>query len=180
MSTNRSSAAGASAAATDAAPWRHRGSPAAASPRRRVDWGRALPLVGPLALLIVWDLVVRVGWIKPILLPPPVDTLLTLINGMASPVLLPHFLVTLERTLLAFGIATAIGMPLGIVLYILGTPARKAARRRAEAAPSGDLAEAHSAAPAATGATPAGDSAHPGHGGGQAAGARFAAEREEP
>lgn len=105
--------AGDTAAAT---PWRHRGSPAAASPRKRFDWGRVLPLLGPLALILVWDLVVRVGWIKPILLPPPVDTLLTLVNGMASATLLPHFLVTLERTLVAFAIATAVGMPLGIAL----------------------------------------------------------------
>lgn len=101
---------------TAAQPWRHRGSPAVASPRKRMDWGRFLPLAGPIALLIIWDLVVRLGWIKPILLPPPVDTLLTLINGMTSQVLLPHFLVTLERTLVAFAIATAIGMPLGIAL----------------------------------------------------------------
>jgi NitT/TauT family transport system permease protein len=35
---------------------------------------------------------------------------------MAGSVLLPHFLVTLERTLYAFAIATAVGMPLGIAL----------------------------------------------------------------
>jgi sulfonate transport system permease protein len=35
---------------------------------------------------------------------------------MAGPVLLPHFWVTLERTLYAFAIATAVGMPLGIAL----------------------------------------------------------------
>jgi sulfonate transport system permease protein len=80
------------------------------------DWGRALPLVGPLVLLLVWDLVVRGGWIKPILLPPPLETLSTLFQGMTSPLLLPHFLVTLERTLVAFAIATIIGMPLGIAL----------------------------------------------------------------
>lgn len=111
-----SAAAGAGGHGAGSAPWQHRGSPVAAAPRKPVDWGRALPLVGPLALLILWDLVVRVGWIKPILLPPPVDTLLTLVNGMASATLLPHFLVTLERTLVAFAIATAIGMPLGIAL----------------------------------------------------------------
>jgi len=88
---------------------------AAPAPKRR-DWGRALPLVGPALLIVIWDLVVRVGWIKAILLPPPTDTLLTLINGMMGSALLPHFLVTLERTLMAFGIATAIGMPLGIAL----------------------------------------------------------------
>jgi sulfonate transport system permease protein len=115
-STTLQAAAPASGDAAAAPPWRHRGSPAPAAPRRRLDWGRALPLAGPLALLIVWDLVVRLGWIKPILLPPPVDTLLTLVNGMAGSVLLPHFLVTLERTLMAFAIATAVGMPLGIAL----------------------------------------------------------------
>lgn len=99
-----------------AQPWAAANPAAAPAPRRRIDWGRALPLLGPIVLLLIWDIVVRVGWIKPILLPPPVDTLLTLINGMAGPQLLPHFLVTLERTLLAFGIATAVGMPLGIVL----------------------------------------------------------------
>jgi NitT/TauT family transport system permease protein len=99
-----------------AQPWAAANPAAVPAPRRRIDWGRALPLLGPVLLLVIWDLVVRVGWIKPILLPPPIDTLLTLINGMAGPQLLPHFLVTLERTLLAFGIATAVGMPLGIVL----------------------------------------------------------------
>lgn len=97
-------------------PWRAPTANAEGTNRKRPDWGRFLPLVGPIVLLIIWDLVVRVGWIKPILLPPPLDTLLTLINGMASPVLLPHFLVTLERTLVAFAIATAVGMPLGIAL----------------------------------------------------------------
>lgn len=86
----------------------------AAAPRW--DWGRALPLAGPLALLVIWDLVVRAGWIKAILLPPPSATLLTLINGMASDALLPHFLVTFKRTMMAFLMATAVGMPLGIAL----------------------------------------------------------------
>ena len=38
-----------------------------ASPR----WARALPLIGPLVLFIVWDLAVRFGFIKAILLPAP-------------------------------------------------------------------------------------------------------------
>ena len=66
-------------------------------------------------------------------------------------------------TLLLYGV-----LPLGIVLYILGTPARKAARRRAELAPAAvtDGAEA--------------PSADPRDGGGQPAGAGLAAERKEP
>jgi sulfonate transport system permease protein len=99
-----------------AAPWKVSAAAQAAPVRARRDWGRALPLVGPVALLLIWDLVVRGGWIKPILLPAPIDTLVTLVNGMTSSALLPHFWVTLKRTLLAFMIATALGMPLGILL----------------------------------------------------------------
>ncbi|MBL8302738.1 MAG: ABC transporter permease, partial [Ideonella sp.] len=30
-----------------------------------------LPAIGPIVLFIVWDIVVRAGLIRPILLPPP-------------------------------------------------------------------------------------------------------------
>jgi sulfonate transport system permease protein len=80
------------------------------------EWSRLLPLIGPIVLILIWDLVVRMGFIKPILLPPPKDALLTLVDGMLGGALLPHFLVTLERTLLAFAMAAGIGVPLGIVL----------------------------------------------------------------
>ena len=75
-----------------------------------------LPFIGPLALFIVWDLVVRFGLIKPILLPPPLATLGTLITGLAGGPLLQDFLVTVWRTLQAFLIAAVIGMPLGVLL----------------------------------------------------------------
>jgi hypothetical protein len=61
-------------------------------------------------------------------------------------------------TLLLYGV-----MPLGIVLYVLGTPSRRRARLRAEAAEA--AAVSASAAP---------------DGSGEAPGAAFAAERKEP
>lgn len=60
-------------------------------------------------------------------------------------------------------------LPLGLVLYILGTPARKAARRRAEAAELARLG-------AATASPHSGDA---GDAGGHAPGDRRAPEREE-
>jgi len=84
--------------------------------RKPFEWGSLLPLLGPVLLFVIWDLVVRFGLVKAILLPPPADTLATLLSGMLGGDLLQHFSVTLYRTLLAFGIATAIGMPLGILL----------------------------------------------------------------
>jgi sulfonate transport system permease protein len=82
--------------------------------RRAVDW--MLPIVGPILLFIVWDLVVRMGLVRPILLPSPTDTLVTLVKGLAGGALLADCLVTVMRTLIAFFIAAVVGMPLGIIL----------------------------------------------------------------
>jgi sulfonate transport system permease protein len=75
-----------------------------------------LPFVGPFVLFIAWDLVVRFGIVKAILLPSPIDTLITLAQGLTGGALLKDFLVTVWRTLEAFFIAAAIGMPLGVLL----------------------------------------------------------------
>ncbi len=79
-------------------------------------WGKALPVLGPLALFVVWDLVVRAGLIKAILLPPPLATLETLITGLLGGALLADFAVTVGRTLQAFLIAAVVGVPLGVLL----------------------------------------------------------------
>lgn len=87
-----------------------------AAPPRAPLWDRLLPFVGPIILFVIWDVVVRMGMIKPILLPSPVDTLVTLLQGLAGGELLTDFLVTVNRTLQAFAIAAVVGMPLGVVL----------------------------------------------------------------
>ncbi len=100
-----------------AAPWVP---PTAAGPApgapRRATWGRFLPFLGPVLLFIVWDFVVRFGFIKPILLPSPTDTLGALVTGLMGGPLLLDFAVTVKRTLQAFAIAAVIGVPLGVVL----------------------------------------------------------------
>jgi sulfonate transport system permease protein len=100
---------------SDAVPW---SPPAVAAPiaARKANWSRALPVVGPLLLFIVWDFVVRFGFIKPILLPPPLATLETLVTGLLGGPLLTDFAVTVKRTLQAFGIAAVVGVPLGVLL----------------------------------------------------------------
>ena len=77
---------------------------------------RFLPFIGPVVLFIAWDLVVRLGFIKPILLPAPADTITTLITGLAGGPLLTDFAVTVWRTLQAFLIAAVVGVPLGVLL----------------------------------------------------------------
>ena len=84
--------------------------------RKRPALGRLLPIVGPIALFVVWDLVVRAGWIKAILLPPPEATLMAMIKGLAGGPLLMDFTVTVVRTLEAFVIAMVLGVPIGVLL----------------------------------------------------------------
>ncbi|MBU3723912.1 MAG: ABC transporter permease [Burkholderiaceae bacterium] len=99
------------------APWSGAAGDGAATKGRVIgDLFRYLPAIGPFVLLLIWDLVVRFGLIKAILLPPPIDTLMTLISGMLGGALLHDFWVTLYRTLVSFGIAVVLGMPLGIAL----------------------------------------------------------------
>ena len=80
------------------------------------DWGRLLPFIGPIALFVLWDLVVRAGLIKVILLPTPWATIQALVTGLAGGPLLLDFLVTVMRTLEAFLIAAVVGVPLGVLL----------------------------------------------------------------
>ena len=98
-----------------AAPWTPPASLGAGAPKPpRRD--RLLPFIGPVVLFMVWDLVVRRGFIKPILLPTPADTVAALITGLAGGPLLLDFAVTVWRTLQAFAIAAIVGVPLGVLL----------------------------------------------------------------
>ena len=97
-------------------PWQAPQPHAPQAARRRPSASAALPFAGPLLLFIVWDLVVRVGWVKPILLPAPADTLATLLTGLAGGALLGDFLTTVWRTVQAFVIAAVLGVPLGVLL----------------------------------------------------------------
>jgi sulfonate transport system permease protein len=105
----------ASTGAAAAAPWTATGD-AARPEAKSFPWHRLLPFLGPLALFIAWDLVVRAGLIKPILLPTPWATLGTLVTCLAGGPLLLDFGVTVLRTLQAFLIAAFVGVPLGVVL----------------------------------------------------------------
>ncbi len=104
------------AAAPQAKPWTPPAANAPVAPPRAPQWERFLPFIGPIVLFILWDLAVRTGFIKPILLPPPLDALGTLITGLWGGPLLKDFGVTVMRTVQAFLIAAAVGMPLGVLL----------------------------------------------------------------
>jgi NitT/TauT family transport system permease protein len=103
-------------ASTEAAPWAPPAAASASAPPRESHWVKALPFIGPVVLFIIWDLAVRLGFIKAILLPMPADTIATLLSGLAGGPLLTDFAVTVWRTLQAFLIAAIVGVPLGVLL----------------------------------------------------------------
>jgi sulfonate transport system permease protein len=96
-------------------PWTRSSAAMPALPKKPA-WNRALPVIGPLVLFIIWDFAVRFGFIKAILLPMPADTVASLLTGLAGGPLLKDFLMTVWRTVQAFAIAAAVGMPLGVLL----------------------------------------------------------------
>ncbi|CAA2100613.1 ABC transporter permease [Variovorax paradoxus] len=98
-----------------AAPWTPPAATATAAPKPPLR-DRLLPFIGPVVLFIAWDLVVRLGFIKPILLPTPADTIAALVTGLAGGPLLTDFAMTVWRTLQAFLIAAVVGVPLGVLL----------------------------------------------------------------
>jgi NitT/TauT family transport system permease protein len=77
---------------------------------------RCLPLVGVLALFGIWWLISISGLVNPVLLPTPLATLGTLINGIFTGAMLPDFLATVFRTFAAFLMAAVIGVPIGVAL----------------------------------------------------------------
>jgi sulfonate transport system permease protein len=103
-------------AAKSPPPWAAAAPSVPTPPRQSFAWTKLLPFVGPLVLFIIWDLVVRAGMVKAILLPPPSATVVTLVTGLAGGALLLDFGVTLWRTIQAFLIAAVIGVPLGVLL----------------------------------------------------------------
>jgi len=82
----------------------------------KMPWQRLLPLIGPALLLALWQLMISANWVKPVLLPPPGETLVHLWSTFASGAILPDLWSTVFRTLCSFGLAVLIGVPLGILL----------------------------------------------------------------
>ena len=67
-----------------------------------------LPLIGPIALFLLWELILSAKWVKPILLPPPGATLAFMGESFLNGSIYFDLYATIKRTFYAFAIATAI------------------------------------------------------------------------
>ena len=81
--------------------------------KRRTD--PLVPLIGVAVMLALWYLAVRTRVIDPVLLPLPTDTARAAWKGFNGK-LGTDSLITLERTALAIALASAIGIPIGLIL----------------------------------------------------------------
>lgn len=75
-----------------------------------------LPLVGVLALFIIWWLISVSGWVNPVLLPTPWMAIAALFKGMFAGNMAIDFGATVLRTFGAFFMAALIGVPVGVAL----------------------------------------------------------------
>lgn len=69
-----------------------------------------------LSLCAIWEIAARAGTINPFLLPPLSEILLRLAEDTVSGAVFVDLGLTLYRTLLGFGIAAAIAIPLGVCM----------------------------------------------------------------
>ena len=74
-----------------------------------------VPLIGVACMLALWYLAVKTRVIDPVLLPLPTDTARAAWKGFNGKLGI-DFLITLERTALAIALASAIGIPIGLIL----------------------------------------------------------------
>lgn len=77
---------------------------------------RLLALLSPLGLLLVWELVVRAGWLDSRLFPPPTRIIAALWDLLISGVLLTHLKASLGRILGGFVVGTVPGLVLGVAM----------------------------------------------------------------
>lgn len=69
------------------------------------------------AFVVVWDLVIRLTEVRPIILPPPADVARALADGLVlRGVYWEHVWVTLVETMAGFAIGALIGLALGVLI----------------------------------------------------------------
>lgn len=89
--------------------------PAAPKPFR-FPLGALLPVIGPLAFLVLWQAICAAHVVRDVLLPTPVATLAYLGDALLHGTMLDDTFATLSRTLQAFAFGAVVGVPLGVAL----------------------------------------------------------------
>ena len=78
--------------------------------------GALTPAIGAVGFVALWWVVYRLKLVDPVLLPSPEESFRAIWNGFVGGALTRDFLITVQRTLIAFAIAVAVAVPLGVIL----------------------------------------------------------------
>lgn len=92
-----------------------------AGPRGTVQWHRLSAckrLLSPIAVLLIWELVCRMGWIEAQLLPAPTAIAARLVEQASEAEFWQHFGITLYRLLLGLAVAIVLGVVLGLAAQL--------------------------------------------------------------
>ncbi|QPZ40156.1 ABC transporter permease [Paramicrobacterium chengjingii] len=76
------------------------------------------PIVFVIALVVVWWAVTTAGWVKPYIIPSPVDTWIAMSDNAAY--LAQHTWVTAYETIVGFIIAVIVGLAVAVVMVYSG------------------------------------------------------------
>jgi sulfonate transport system permease protein len=71
-------------------------------------------LLGPVALVVIWEFASAIGWLSPRFLAAPSTAVLTGFKLIASGVFADHFLASAKRAYLGLGIGVALGLALAL------------------------------------------------------------------
>ena len=92
-----------------------------AGPRAMVQWRRLSVfkrLLSPLAALLIWELVCRLGWVDAQLLPAPTAIVARLIELASAAEFWQHFGITLYRLVAGLAVAIVLGLVLGLAAQL--------------------------------------------------------------
>lgn len=73
-------------------------------------------LIGPLALLALWQLADSIGLVNPFFLPPPLDVAKQIVPLFVEGNILHDILATFLRLCVAFAISVSVGIPVGLLM----------------------------------------------------------------
>lgn len=76
----------------------------------------ALALIVPICILIFWEFVVKIGWVKATLVPPPTKLWSTFLTLVESGKLQNGLLISFRRVITGFLIGTAAGAVIGFLM----------------------------------------------------------------
>ncbi len=73
-------------------------------------------IIAVVLFLLLWEIVPRMEWVDPVFLPPFSKVLAVFVQMIVSGELFKHIAISLQRSLIGFGLGLAVAIPLGLMV----------------------------------------------------------------